>query len=673
MSESARGEIEQLRRELNRHNRLYFVDAKPEITDREFDRLLARLQQLERDYPQYDSPDSPSHKVGGEPVEGFATVEHRVPMLSIENCFSEDELIAFDERVRRALDVDLVEYTVEYKIDGVAVALVYEGGHLVQGLTRGDGRRGDDITHNVRTLGGVPLRLDTDNPPAILEIRGEALISNTDFAHLRAAQQQAGEQIYANPRNTSSGALKLLDPKQCAVRKLRFLAHGWGYTEGVTFESCTDFIDAVQSMGIPVTPSVNAARGIDAVRDSVQQMKDQLHRLDLEVDGIVVKVNRFDLRERLGATSKSPRWVIAYKWERYEAVTRVNEITVQVGKTGALTPVAGLEPVEIAGTTVSRSSLHNREEVRRLGIMVGDWVVVEKAGKIIPHVLRVEEHRRDGTQVPFEFPATCPECELSVVQDEGGVYIRCPNPNCPAQIRQTLIHFASRGAMDIEGLGEKLIEQLIDVGVLGGIAGIYRLQRSRTKLLALERMGEKSVDNLLSGIEASKKQPLWRLLNGLNIRHVGTRNAQVLTERFGLLEEIMAQSEADLAAVEEIGPVIAASVHTFFSSKAGQRLSRELSELGLNCGERVAPSRETVSGTLDGLTIVVTGTLSHFSRDEIREVIRKHGGKASGSVSGKTDFVVAGESVGSKLTKARELGIPVLTEDEFLAKLEEHQ
>eukprot|EP00913_Durusdinium_trenchii_P028339 g26567.t1 len=672
LEEKTASTIESLREELERHNRLYYVDARPEITDAEFDKLLKELERLETEYPEYDSPDSPTHKVGGEPIEGFNTVAHRVPMLSIDNIFDEEKLDDFDTRLQKLLDGEQPEYTVEYKIDGAALALVYENGHLVRGATRGNGAEGDDITHNARTLLGVPLRLNAKRPPAILEIRGEAFIANSDFAHIRAAQEAAGEEPFKNPRNATAGALKLLDPKLCARRRVRFLAHGIGDIDGFDPATHIDFLDAISAMGLPITPHVKTLPSMADAREYIQTLIDELHTLDFEVDGIVIKVNSFAQRDRLGTTSKSPRWVVAYKWEKYEAVTQVEEISVNVGKTGAVTPVAHLLPVEIAGTTVSRASLHNADEIKRLGVRVGDWVVVEKAGKIIPHVVRVEEHRRDGTEKAFRFPKKCPECKSDVVKDEGGVYIRCINPNCPARLRETLRFYASRSAMDIEGLGTKLVEQLVGEGLVGSIPDVYRLKGRRDELLQMERMGEKSVDNLLEGIESSRSQPLWRLLTGLNIPHVGSSNARVLADTFGTLDEIAAQSVESLAEVNEIGPIIAASVHQFFHCDAGRELVEELRKCELNFGQPVERAAESDDGDdadkpLAGKTLVVTGTLQRFKRDEIKDFIHRHGGKAAGSVSKKTDYLVAGEKAGSKLEKAEQLGIPVLSEEELIA------
>ncbi len=663
-------EIDRLRDELNRHNYLYYVEAKPEITDLDFDKLLKALEKLEAEHPEYDSPDSPSHKVGGEAISAFANVAHRQPMLSIDNVYDEAALLEFDKRVRKGLKDKPVKYTVEYKIDGVAISLIYENGSLVRGVTRGDGKKGDDITHNVRTIRGVPLKLMGKKLPSVLEIRGEGYISNSDFAHLRAEQEKRGDELYKNPRNTAAGGLKLLDPKQCASRKLRFLAHGIGYAEGSAFGSHLEYLSAIAKMGVPATPGVKAFETMEAARDYAHELGEEIAGLDFEVDGIVIKVNEFAQREALGSTSKSPRWVIAYKWEKYEDVTRINHITVQVGTSGTLTPVAELEPIEIAGTTVSRASLHNKVQIETLGVRIGDWVVVEKAGKIIPHVVRVEEHLRDGTQKKFRFPTKCPVCKGEVLQDEGGVFIRCINPMCPGQRRGTLRKFASRGAMDIEGLGEKLVEQLMDAELLETLPDIYRLKDRKDEILALERMGQKSVDNLLEGVEKSKTRDLWRLLVGLNVPHVGTGTSQILETEFGTMDEIMKQSEEDLIAVEEIGPIIAKSIHKFFHSDTGRQLVEDLRSFGLNFGTPLSqkPKSDT-AGKLGGKTVVVTGTLETLGRDEAKELIRKHGGKSAGSVSKKTDYVVAGEKAGSKLTKAQDLGVPVLTEQEFLTML----
>jgi DNA ligase (NAD+) len=665
MTSSTKAEIERLRDEIDRHNYLYYVEARPEISDLEFDKLLKHLEELERKHPEFDSPHSPTHKVGGVPIEGFETVVHRLPMLSIDNVYDESGVKEFDTRIRKLIRPDEpIEYVVEYKVDGVALALIYEKGSLVQAVTRGDGRQGDDITHNARTLIGVPLKLRGKGYPGAFEVRGEAFIGNADFAHLRAQQVASGEPPFANPRNATAGALKLLDPKLCAKRRVRFYAHSGGFIEPDPFRTHEDFLECARKSGVPLVPRGKVVAGIDEALTFCQQLMEQIHELDFEVDGFVIKVNDLDQRRRMGATSKNPRWLIAYKFERYEGTSRIEDISVQVGKTGTLTPVAHLAPVEIAGTTVSRASLHNRDELDRLGVQIGDWVVVEKAGKIIPHVVRVEEHRRDGSERAFHFPRACPECHTPVVKDEGGVYIRCPNPNCPAQLRESVRYFASRGAMDIEGLGIKLIEQLTETKLVRSLPDIYRLKDRRDELLALERMGEKSIDNLLEGVEASRDRPLWRLLTGLTIRHVGARTAQVLADEFGTLDEILSKSVDELSAVQEIGPVIAESVYDYFHSKIGEKIVSELRGHGLNFGSPV--EKKPATGKLSGKTIVVTGTLKRFSRDEIKEFIHDHGGKPASSVSQQTDFVVAGEKAGSKLDKAKELGVRVISEDELV-------
>jgi DNA ligase (NAD+) len=663
-------EIESLRQQLERHNRLYYVDARPEINDREYDTLMAQLIVLEKAHPEFMTADSPSVKVGGAPIAGFTQVTHRVPMLSIENAFEEQELVDWDAGLRKSLERESLDYSIEYKIDGVAISLTWENGSLVRAATRGNGNVGDEVTSNARVIAGVPLRLTTASPPALLEVRGEVVIFNEDFSAFQAEQVRSGEEPFKNPRNAAAGALKLLDPRLARERKLRFLAHGVGFVQGIAWKSYLDFLDSIRILGIPTTPDVSQAHGFDGLLKVCSEMIAKVPELPFEVDGLVIKLNTLAQREQLGATSKSPRWVRAYKWERYEAETRVRAIVIQVGKTGAMTPVAELEPVEIAGTTVSRASLHNRDELDRLGVRIGDLVVVEKAGKIIPHVMRVNEAARSGSEVPFLFPQQCPECGSAVQQDEGGVYIRCPNPTCPAQLRETLIFFASRPAMNIDGLGEKLIEQLLAAKLVDGIPSLYRLSHRRDELLQLDRLGEKSIDKLLSGIEGSRQQPLWRLLTGLNIRHVGQTNARTLERAFGSMDMIAEQSEETLAEVNEIGSVIAASVFQFFHSEYGIHLVNELRSVGLNFGEpvdREAALAVAAQGKMVGKTLVVTGTMVRMRRDEIEQLIRDHGGKASSSVSKKTDYVVAGEAAGSKLTKAQELGVTVLTEDEFLA------
>jgi len=660
-------EIARLREKIRYHDRKYYVEAAPEISDLEYDRLVERLKKLEAKHPELVTPDSPTQRVGDQPVEGLEQVEHRVPMLSIDNTYSLAELRKYEERTAKLLGGESIEWVVELKIDGVEVSLVYENGVLVRGVTRGNGRVGDDITHNVRTVGDVPLRLSGDAPPAVLEVRGEIYMANSDLVRLNEAQEKKGDPPFANTRNVTAGSIRLLDPRICAQRRLRFFGHGVGLVEGLRAQTHMEFLDELRAYGLPGTPRVECFDSFPAAVDHCEALIERLHELDFEIDGLVLKVNRFDQRERLGATAKSPRWLIAYKFEKYEATTRLGAIRVQVGKTGAVTPVAELEPVELAGTIVSRASLHNADEIERKDVRPGDVVVVEKAGKIIPHIVRVEKHQRQGKLRKYAFPKQCPECATELVKDEGGVYIRCPNLECPAQVKERIRYYASRNAMDIEGLGDKLVDQLVGQGLVRGYGDLYRLKLD--DLLGLERMGRKSSENLLAGIERSKERGLARLLNALAIRHVGARVAMVLAESFGSIDALREASVDELSATGEIGPIIAESVHGFLHADAGRRTIADLRALGVKM-ETAAAAAEG-SRVLEGKTLVVTGTLQRYGRDEIQELIARHGGRAASSVSKKTDYVVAGEKAGSKLTKARELGVPVLTEDEFLAILQE--
>jgi len=590
-------------------------------------------------------------------------------MLSIDNTYSIEELNKYGQRIAGLLEDEPIEWVVELKIDGVAASVTYENGLLTQALTRGNGQVGDDITHNIRTVVDVPLRLAGDDVPPLIEVRGEVYMTNSDLVRLNEQQLSRGEAPYANTRNVTAGSIRLLDPRKCAQRRLRMFCHGVGHAEGMSAETHMDFLNELGGYGLPPTPHVESFPTFDAAVEHCQSLVERLHELDFEVDGLVLKVNRFDQRERLGSTSKSPRWLIAYKFEKYEGVTRLNAITVQVGKTGTITPVAELEPIELAGTTVSRASLHNAEEIERKDIRVGDVVVVEKAGKIIPHVVRVEKHERKNDLPAYPFPAACPECGTKLVKDEGGVYIRCPNVRkCPAQVKERIRFFASRNAMDIEGLGDKLVDQLVGEGLVSDCADLYRL--TLDQLVALERMGQTSSENLLAGIEASKSRGLAQLLNALPIRHVGPGVARVLTKHFDSMDALAEASAEDLAAINEIGPIIAESVHDFLHDDFGREMIAELRKAGVTME---APQREPAAAggaALEGKTIVVTGTLVQFNRDQINDLIRQHGGRAASSVSKKTDYVVAGEKAGSKLAKAQQLGVSVLTEEEFAALIQ---
>jgi len=667
MGDDVQREIDELRAEIREHDRRYYVDAAPTITDLEYDRLLRRLQDIEAAHPELITPDSPTQRVGGAPISGLRPLAHRVPMLSMDNTYSVDELQAFGERTARLLPGEEIAWDVELKIDGVAVSITYEHGVFAYGATRGDGRTGDDITHNLRTVRGVPQRLTGGDWPAVLEVRGEIYMLNRDLADLNARRQQAGLELYANTRNTAAGSIKLLDPKLCAERKLRFYCHGVGYHEGLTAATHWEFLKLAARWGIPATPLVQRFDNFAAAVDHCESLIGRLHEFDFEVDGLVLKVDRFDQRERLGVTSKSPRWLVAYKFEKYEATTRVNNIFVTVGKSGALTPTADLEPVQIAGTTVSRVSLHNVEEIARKDIRIGDTIVVEKAGKIIPHVVRVEVHLRPDDAREFVYPTECPACGTKLEKDEGGVYIRCPNLSCPAQITERLLYFASRSAMDIEGLGEKLADQLVAASLVREFADLYHLTVGQ--LLELERVGQKSAEKLVGNIEASKSRGLARLLNALSIRHVGARVAATLAGHFGSMDAMLAASEEALAEVEDVGHVIAASVFKFLHGEQGAQAIEHLRTAGVDMTAPLKPRAAEPTGPLAGKTIVVTGTLEKYSREQIEALIEESGGRAGSSISKKTDYLVAGTEAGSKLAKAEKLGVPVLTEQQFEAML----
>ncbi|HUT09241.1 MAG TPA: NAD-dependent DNA ligase LigA [Thermoguttaceae bacterium] len=662
-------EIARLREEIRHHDRKYYVEAAPEITDLQYDRLIERLKKLEAEHPELLTPDSPTQRIGDRPIEGLEEVAHRVPMLSIDNTYSIDELRKYGQRTARLLGDEPIEWVVELKIDGVAVSLIYEDGRLVRGVTRGNGRVGDDITHNMRTIRDVPLALTGERVPPVLEVRGEIYMTNIDLVALNESRRAAGEEPFANTRNVTAGSVRLLDPRICARRRLRLFCHGVGYVEGLRSSTHMEFLDELAGYGLPATPHVECFDSFSAAVEHCERLIERLHELDFEIDGLVLKVNRFDQRERLGATSKSPRWLVAYKFEKYEATTTLEKITVQIGKTGTITPVANLTPVELAGTTVSRASLHNADEIERKDVRPGDVVVVEKAGKIIPHIVRVEKHQRKKPLPKFVFPTECPECGTTLVKDEGGVYIRCTNIECPAQVKERIRYFASRNAMDIEGLGDKLVDQLVGEGLVGSYGDLYRLEGTQDRLLALERMGRKSLDNLLDGIEASKNRGLARLLNALSIRHVGARVAAVLAERFGSMDALMAADVEQLGEINEIGPIIAQSVYDFLHSEFGSETIADLKQLGVKM-ESTAPA---VAGPrlFEGKTLVVTGTLTKYTREGINELITLHGGRAASSVSKNTDYVIAGEKAGSKLTKAQQLGVPVLSEEDFEALLNE--
>ncbi len=667
MSDAAT-EIARLRELIRYHDRKYYVEAAPEISDLEYDRLVERLKELEAAHPELVTPDSPTQRIGDQPVEGLQQVRHRVPMLSIDNTYSLDELRAYGHRVAKLLPGQHIEWVVELKVDGVAISLVYENGQLVRGVTRGDGLVGDDVTHNVRTVRGIPLRLHGEPAPALLEVRGEVYMTNSDLVALNQQLSREGadkKRLLANTRNAAAGSIRLLDPRECAKRRLRFFCHSVGAYQGISFHTHMEFLEQMQRYGLPITPQVKCFDSFDQAVEHCQALVERLHELDFEIDGLVLKVNDLRQREQLGSTAKAPRWVIAYKFEKYEATTRVKDIRVQVGKTGTITPVADLEPVEIAGTIVSRASLHNADEIERKDVRIGDVVVVEKAGKIIPHVVRVEKHLRDKPLRKFVFPTQCPECHTKLVKDEGGVYIRCPNLQCPAQLKERIRFFAARTAMDIEGLGEKLVDQLVEKKMVTCFGDLYRLKAEQ--LEGLERMGRRSSEKLVANIQASKDRGLARVLTALAIRHVGPRVAGSLAQHFGSIDRLATATVEEISQVSEIGPVIAQSVYDFLRSPWGKQTIEDLKQLGVKMEAEAAPA---ASRALEGKTIVVTGTLPGYTRQQIEELIARHGGRAASSVSQNTDFVLAGDNPGSKLEKAKQLGVPVIDQRQFEAMLE---
>ena len=654
--------IDELCEQIRYHDRKYYVDADPQISDQNYDRLIEELRELEAAHPELVTAESPTQRVGDLPVDHLVQVNHRAPMLSIDNSYSVEDLRKYEERTRKLLDKEQIHWVVELKIDGVAVSILYENGRLQQALTRGNGVVGDDITHNIRTVVDVPLRLATADPPSLLEVRGEVYMTNSELVRLNERRKNAGEEPYANTRNVTAGSIRLLDPRICASRHLRVFCHGIGTAVGLRATTHMEFLDEIASYGLPATPHVKSFSNLTTALTYCDELIERLHELDFEVDGLVLKVNRLDHREQLGNTSKSPRWLMAYKFEKYEVTTKLNTIHVQVGKTGTITPVAELEPVQLAGTTVSRASLHNADEIQRKDVRVGDIVVVEKAGKIIPHIVRVEKHHRRGNPPSYNFPLRCPECDTSLVKDEGGVYIRCSNRKCPAQVRERLCYFASRSAMDIEGMGDKLVYQLVERQVITDCADLYRL--SLNDLMSLDRMGKKSSQNLLDGIAASKMRGLTRVLNALSIRHVGITVARSLAEHFTTMDKLREADIEEIAAIDEIGPTIADSVFQFLRDPLGELTIAGLAEAGVLMEHEFA----AVEGTptmFEGKTIVVTGKLERFTRDQIQDLIRQHGGKAASSISKQTDFLVAGENAGSKLDKARQLGVDVLSEEQF--------
>jgi DNA ligase (NAD+) len=657
--------IEALRRELAEHNRRYYQDAAPTISDQAYDALYRELADLEAAHPEFAAADSPTQRVGGEPLAEFAQIQHRLPMLSLDNTYAEGEVIEFYNRLQKALPNRAIPTVIEPKVDGVAVSLFYERGALQYAATRGDGVMGDDITQNARTIRTIPGQL-RGSPPEQLEVRGEVYFPSADFAQLNQSRAAAGLPLFANPRNAAAGSLKQLDPASVASRPLAFIAHSFGLLEGAQVGSQMEMYALLDACGLRRSDPVWQAASAEEILDAIRALDTMRHGFPYATDGAVIKVDDFAQRARLGLTSKSPRWAMAYKYQAERADTRLLDIQIQIGRTGVLTPVAWLEPVLLSGSRVARATLHNAEEIARKDIRVGDIVTIEKAGEVIPAVIAVRIDLRTGQERVFEMPSACPSCGQPVVQDPDGVAIRCQNIDCPAQVRRRLQHFASRGAMDIEGLGEAMVEQLVANNLVRTVPDIYAL--TAEQLLTLERMGEKSAMNLLAGIADSKERPWHRLIHGLGILHVGATGARALAARFGTLDALMAASLDEIKRVPDIGEVVGQSVYSFLASEGARHTLDRLREAGLNFGER-DPAPTPAAGAnqpIAGTRWVITGTLSQ-PREEIAELILERGGKVSGSLSNKTNYLLAGSDPGSKLDKANSLGVKILTESEFRA------
>jgi len=660
--------IEKLRDQIRHHDELYYVENAPEISDREYDELLEKLQQLEAAHPELITPDSPTQRVGGRPAEGFPEVVHTRPMMSLDNSYNIDELRAFDERCQRLAEGRKLEYVAELKIDGLSLSLQYEEGLLVRGVTRGDGRIGEDVTQNARTIRSVPLRLKTKPIANALEVRGEVFLPRHVFEKTNAEREEAGEARYMNPRNAAAGAIRQLDSRLVARRKLDMFVYDMLVNGRKPFPMHWESLDWLETAGFRVNPHRKLCQTIDEVIDFANEKEALRDDLGYEIDGLVVKVNSTALQDEFGATSKAPRWAIAYKYPARQASTQVLDIFVSVGRTGALTPVALLEPVFLAGTTVARATLHNEDEIRRLGLKKGDWVMIEKSGEIIPKVLSVITSKRTGKETEFELPKNCPVCGGLISRPEGEVVARCVAADCQAQLMGRLLHFASRRAMRIEGLGEVLAEQLVAEKLVKDVGDLYSL--TLEQVAALPRMAKKSAGNLLAQIEASKSRDLSSLIYALGIRHVGERTAGILAHELGSLEKLTSATVEELDAIPEIGLTVAESVRDWFDDEGNRALCDRLRAAGVKTESQRSSSGGTVDERFAGKQFVLTGTLSSFTRDEARALIEARGGRVNSSVSKKTDYVVAGEAAGSKLDKAQSLGVAVVDEDVFKGMLD---
>ena len=664
MTTRAEQRISQLKAELEQHNYRYYVLDDPTVPDAEYDRLMRELRDLEAAHPDLITPDSPSQRVGAEPLAAFAEVIHSVPMLSLDNAFSDDSVQNFDRRIREHLEVEQVTYSAEPKLDGLAVSLRYENGRLVRSATRGDGARGEDISHNIRTIKAIPLRLRGNHPPPVLEVRGEVFMPKAGFEQLNERARARGEKTFANPRNAAAGSLRQLDPKITAQRPLDMFCYGIGEIQAWTLpERYSELLAQLRDWGLRTCPEWQAVDGAQGCLTYYRTILARRDELPYEIDGVVYKVDRFDQQRDLGFVSRAPRWAIAHKFPALEEITKVLAIEVQVGRTGALTPVARLEPVFVAGVTVTNATLHNMDEIRRKDVRVGDTVIVRRAGDVIPEVVRVVPERRLPDAPIFEMPVACPVCGSEVIQEEGQAVYRCVGGlYCSAQRKEAIRHFASRRAMDIEGLGDKLVEQLVEQNLVHSPADLYRLDVPA--LTGLERMGQKSAENLIEALARSKKTSLGRFLYALGIREVGESTAQTLANYFGSLENLMNADQTALQQAPDIGPVSAAHIEAFFQEPHNREVIAQLRELGVSWPDQQALS--TAEKKLDGQTFVITGTLDAMSRDEAKARLQALGAKVSGSVSKKTSYVVAGANPGSKLNKAQELGVAVLDESQLL-------
>lgn len=667
--EEAKKRVLELHDEINEHNHRYYVLDDPAISDAEYDRLMRELMALEEKFPELKTPDSPTQRVGGEPLPYFEKVEHTAPMLSLGNAFDEQDLRDFDERVRKAADRQNVRYVCELKIDGLAVSVKYEDGRFVLGSTRGDGITGEDITQNLKTIRSLPLRI---NEPLSIEVRGEAYMPRRAFERLNRERAENGEPLFANPRNAAAGSLRQLDPKLAARRTLDLFVYEIGQLEGHTVQTHTEGLQFLETLGFKVNPARQTVESVEEMLAFIEKWGKNRPDLPYEIDGIVIKVDELALRKQMGNTAKSPRWAIAYKFPAEEAVTRLLDITLNVGRTGVVTPTAVLEPVSLAGTTVQRASLHNEDLIREKDIRIHDYVVVKKAGDIIPEVVGVLTEKRTGGEKAFSMPEHCPECGSGLVRLEGEVALRCINPECPAQTREGIIHFVSRGAMNIEGLGEKVVTQLFNHGLVRSVADLYYLEKE--DLLQLERMGEKSVQNLLEAIEKSKRNSLERLLFGLGIRFVGAKGAKILAQHFKHMDALMEAGMEELLALDEIGPKMADSVVTYMEKPEVRETINRLKEAGVNMeykGPGADGEKAVASSPLAGKTVVITGTLQKMSRKEATDLLESLGANVTGSVSKKTDLLVAGEKAGSKLDKAKKLDVTIWDEETLLSHLPE--